>query len=268
MKKNFIVGIITGGLAFGTAGVFAGQYMATDNPFPIQLNGTNVSLTGYNINDETYFKLRDIADVVGGFTVGFENNTIQLAKDGYSYQTAQTDAEATERPSKVAPPSGTPRPIEPTKLTEEELNSPVYLRNLNDYLSEPLQTEDEVRELYSTGDFYYNGNFYAEVNSAGGVKVNWCAKNLYNKPIKYIHATIRLYNAVDDLIYDDITGRSEFTETIVGPIEPNEGFRYYSNLPFAYTYNCAKLSIDEVTIEYMDGTTINGFYNHSTTEIK
>ena len=88
MKKQFIAGLVIGGLAFGTAGVFAGQYMATDNPFPIQLNGVNVSLTGYNINDETYFKLRDIADVVGGFTVGFENNTIQLAKDGYSYQSS------------------------------------------------------------------------------------------------------------------------------------------------------------------------------------
>ena len=79
MKKQFIAGIIVGSILSGAIGVFAGQYMATSNPFPVQLNGTNISLEGYNINDNTYFKLRDIADAVGGFTVGFNNNTIQLS---------------------------------------------------------------------------------------------------------------------------------------------------------------------------------------------
>lgn len=86
MKKNFITGIVVGGILFGSAGAFAGYYTATDNVFPIQLNGNNVNLTGYNIEGSTYFKLREIADVVGGFTVDFQDNTIQLAKDGYTYQ--------------------------------------------------------------------------------------------------------------------------------------------------------------------------------------
>ena len=84
MKKQ-IISFTLGALIFGTAGVFAGQYVATENPFPVQLNGENVSIEGYNINDSTYFKLRDIADVVGGFEVGFNNNTIQLSKGGYVY---------------------------------------------------------------------------------------------------------------------------------------------------------------------------------------
>lgn len=88
MKKNFIAGAVVGGLIFGTVGVFAGQYVATDNSFPVQLNGNNVSLEGYNIEGSTYFKLRDIADVVGGFDVGFNNDTIQLSKDGYVYSNA------------------------------------------------------------------------------------------------------------------------------------------------------------------------------------
>lgn len=85
MKYKYTVGFISGALLFGSIGVFAGQYMAIENPFPVQLNGSNVTLEGYNINDSTYFKLRDIADVVGGFSVGFADNTIQLAKDGYTY---------------------------------------------------------------------------------------------------------------------------------------------------------------------------------------
>lgn len=85
MKKDLIIGIIIGSCLTAAVGVAATSLTATSNPFPIQLNGNNVSIEGYNINNNTYFKLRDIADVVGGFSVGFNDNTIQLSKDGYTY---------------------------------------------------------------------------------------------------------------------------------------------------------------------------------------
>lgn len=88
MKKQLIISFLTGAVLFGSIGVFAGQYMATENMFPVQLNGKYVSIEGYNINDNTYFKLRDIADIVGGFDVDFQNNTIQLSKYGYVYDDA------------------------------------------------------------------------------------------------------------------------------------------------------------------------------------
>lgn len=80
MKRNFIIGVITGALVFGTVGVFAGQYIATENTFPIKLNNNNVNLNGYNVDGSTYFKLRDIADVVGGFNVDFKNQYYQIIK--------------------------------------------------------------------------------------------------------------------------------------------------------------------------------------------
>lgn len=92
MKKQFILGMVTGGLIFGAAGVFAGQYVATDNPFPVEYNGNNVSIEGYNINDSTYFKLRDIADVVGGFAVDFNNNTIKLSSSGNTASSGSNDS--------------------------------------------------------------------------------------------------------------------------------------------------------------------------------
>ena len=58
---------------------FAVEYAVTANPFPIRVDGAAKSIEGYNINDSTYFKLRDIADAVGGFTVGFVNNTITIS---------------------------------------------------------------------------------------------------------------------------------------------------------------------------------------------
>lgn len=72
-------------MIFGTVGAFAGQYIATENTFPVQLNGKDVAVDGYNIDGSTYFKLRDIANVIGGFDVDFSDNTIQLSKDGYEY---------------------------------------------------------------------------------------------------------------------------------------------------------------------------------------
>ena len=77
MKKNFIVGFLCGAVLFGTIGVFAGQYVATENTYPIKLNGNNIALEGYQINDYTYFKLRDIGDKVG-FNVDFQNDTILI----------------------------------------------------------------------------------------------------------------------------------------------------------------------------------------------
>lgn len=85
MKKQFITGFLTGAITFGTMGALAAGLVANPNPFAVQLNGNNVSIEGYNIEGSTYFKLRDIADTVGGFTVDFQNNTIQLAKNGYVY---------------------------------------------------------------------------------------------------------------------------------------------------------------------------------------
>lgn len=89
MKKSNIASFIAGAMIFGSIGVFAGQYVATENPFPMQLNGSDVSIEGYNIEGSTYFKLRDIADIIGGFNVDFWNDTIELSKDGYEYDHAQ-----------------------------------------------------------------------------------------------------------------------------------------------------------------------------------
>lgn len=65
------------------------KYTAYVNPYPVLLNGEKAEIEGYNIDGNTYFKLRDIAAVVGGFEVDFNNNVIQLSKDGYRY--AETD---------------------------------------------------------------------------------------------------------------------------------------------------------------------------------
>lgn len=80
MKKSIIIAFTVGAVTFGSVGVFAGQYVATDNSFPININGKMVHPEGYNINGSTYFKLRDIAKIVG-FDVDFVDNTIMLSTE-------------------------------------------------------------------------------------------------------------------------------------------------------------------------------------------
>lgn len=90
MKKRFIAGFACGAVLFGTIGVFAVQYVAVENPFPVWLNGEEVKIEGYNINDNTYFKLRDIADAVGSFDVDFYENTILISTENHLIENAQT----------------------------------------------------------------------------------------------------------------------------------------------------------------------------------
>lgn len=99
--KKFILGFITGGIICATATGFAVEYAVTANPFPVAVNGTETAIEGYNINDNTYFKLRDVADAVGGFNVGFSDNTI----------TIDTDTAAEPTPTPTPTPSFTPAQI-------------------------------------------------------------------------------------------------------------------------------------------------------------
>ena len=76
--KRFVLGFIIGGVICSALTGFAVEYAVTANPFPVKVNGVETPIEGYNINDNTYFKLRDVADAVGGFTVGFADNTITI----------------------------------------------------------------------------------------------------------------------------------------------------------------------------------------------
>ncbi len=79
MKKNFITGFISGAVAFTIVGEAAANVITMPNEYSVQLDGKNVSIEGYNIDDYSYFKLRDIASAVGGFDVDFKDDTILLS---------------------------------------------------------------------------------------------------------------------------------------------------------------------------------------------
>ena len=98
--KKFILGFITGGIICAAVTGFAVEYAVTVNPFLVKVNGVESSIEGYNINDNTYFKLRDVADAVGGFQVGFTDNTITI-------DTATVCPMPTETPTASSTPAPT-----------------------------------------------------------------------------------------------------------------------------------------------------------------
>lgn len=78
--KTLTLGIIIGAVATLSITALA-EYITTPNPYPVKVNGQEVQVEGYNINDSTYFKMRDVADAVGGFSVDFADNTIIVNTD-------------------------------------------------------------------------------------------------------------------------------------------------------------------------------------------
>lgn len=75
--KQFVLGVVCGAVIFGTIAAIATEYIVNPNPYPVKVNGNDVDIEGYNINDNTYFKLRDIGDNVG-FGVDFQDDTVMI----------------------------------------------------------------------------------------------------------------------------------------------------------------------------------------------
>lgn len=81
MKKitSNVACFVSGVIIASAVGALAATYTATENAFPIKINGQDTQMEGYNINGSTYFKLRDIGDRMG-FNVDFQDNTIYIGE--------------------------------------------------------------------------------------------------------------------------------------------------------------------------------------------
>lgn len=100
--------------------------------------------------------------------------------------------------------------------------------------------------------------FSFSVNSAGGIELNFRAKNNSGKEIKYIRFDVEFRNAVGDKIQDEITDDYSVSVEVVGPIENGKSAKFEDII--GYNDNCARIDIDEVTIVYKDGTSQTGHY--------
>lgn len=157
MKRSFITGFICGGIICAAVTSFAVEYAVTINPFPVKVNGAEKAIEGYNINDNTYFKLRDVADAVGGFEVGFADNTITI-------DTAGAAPEQTATPT----PSGAKPTLNPNKeysfeteyFTDDGL--PVYNFDSKYYLDVM-----HILAIYNLDYHKFDDNYILDFNEIG-----------------------------------------------------------------------------------------------------
>lgn len=131
MKKT-VAGFVAGVVAASAVSVFAASISATENTFKVTVNGNEANIAGYNINGSSYFKLRDVADAVGGFSVGFENNTITITTNA----PAEPGERGGERPEGEIGEGGQPSAEDmKTRLEQEVADGKITQEQADEMLS-------------------------------------------------------------------------------------------------------------------------------------
>ena len=73
--KSFITGLVSG-IVLAVGVCVGAELVIYENPYKILVNGKECHIEGYNINDRSYFQLRDIAEATKNLSIGFENEVI------------------------------------------------------------------------------------------------------------------------------------------------------------------------------------------------
>lgn len=93
-------------------------------------------------------------------------------------------------------------------------------------------------------------------NSAGGVDVYMRFVNTSDKTIKYLSWTAEPYNAVDDIVSDELGRGSERSGRYTGPVRPgasSDSDVYWETV--WYNPTIVRAELRSVSVEYMDGST-------------
>lgn len=127
---------------------------------------------------------------------------------------------------------------------------------LEDYIctncGESVVTKDDVENILDITSFKY------KIDSVGGIEIYLTFLNKSStKTINYITIEMEFYNAVGDVIEDDISGRKAATLKFTGPLEPGKksdntgwGPAFY-NATFSGTVH-----LNEIIIDYSDDSQI------------
>ena len=93
-------------------------------------------------------------------------------------------------------------------------------------------------------------------DSFGGVEWNFKLTNNTDKTIKYVTLEWDCYNAVGDLVYDEITSKSSHGVKFTGPLEPKATTILLRNTTLFYSYSYNSASLTKLKVEFTDGTII------------
>lgn len=98
-------------------------------------------------------------------------------------------------------------------------------------------------------------NWTYNIDSAGGVEWNMNIKNNTDKQIKYVTLEWNCYNAVGDLIRDEIGWETYYRLRFTGPLDAHATSTRFCNATKFYNHSFKSSKLTEAVVEYMDGTT-------------
>ena len=174
---GFAVGLLCGGVIFGGVGIASGVIATplTESSQKVTLDGQAVSLEGYNINGNNYFKLRDLGKAMDfGVTWDNDSRTVEIdSSTGYVEEQQPTVPGAVSIPTGDAswcPPVGTvidlgngqTMTVTKAKDPEPELTVPANASSFwQDELPEPKAIVYEngvvrIRNLHETRRMQYS----------------------------------------------------------------------------------------------------------------
>ncbi|WP_042161434.1 hypothetical protein [Paenibacillus gorillae] len=124
--------------------------------------------------------------------------------------------------------------------------------------------EPEVNRVTAEDRFSEPNAFKYAINSANGITLTWQVNNLTGKTINYYNVKLSTFNPVGDPSYDEHSGKNTFKLRIVGPIEPDDNLLVFNR--FTYQGALESIRIDEVELEYADGTKETVVYDRTTSD--
>lgn len=99
------------------------------------------------------------------------------------------------------------------------------------------------------------------MDSAGRIEIYFNATNATDKTIKYVRFKVYYYNAVDDMVRDDL-GDSCGVAELIGPVESGQKITVFGHY-VGYCETAKRIVIPEIEVEYTDGTVETGVYDLS-----
>lgn len=148
--------------------------------------------------------------------------------------------------------------VKPKKCRECEKTSGVALGHTTDCgVCERCGEEFRKKSPITILDWTYN------IDSVGGVEWNFNIRNNTEKQIKYVVLKWDCYNAVGDLVYDEISRKPYMEIRFTGPLDANTTSTRKRTTTKFYNYDLESYKLTEATVEYMDGTieSLNAYYD-------
>lgn len=128
--------------------------------------------------------------------------------------------------------------------------------------NETANDEPEATRVTAENRFSDPRELRYSVNSANGITLTWLVDNLTGKTINYYTVKVSTFNPVGDPSYDEHSGKNSFNLQYVGPVIPGLELGVFEL--FTYQGALDSIRIDEVDLEYADGTKETVVYNRTT----